>query len=52
MELFSLKNKYALDNALYRTDIIKFSSCTLATVNNTKSNTSVIFPIKVWIEQE
>ena len=44
MELFSLKNKYALDNHIHKIDFIKYSPSSFATVNNTNSNIFISFP--------
>ena len=44
MELFSLKNKYAMDKPIHKIDFIKYSPNSLATVNNSNSNISIIFP--------
>ena len=44
MELFSLKNEYALDNPIHKNDFIKYSPSSLATINNTNSNVSFNFP--------
>ena len=44
MELFSLKNKYAMDKPIHKIDFIKYSPSSLATINNSKSNISIIFP--------
>ena len=44
MKLFSLKNKYALDNPIHKIDFIKYSPGSLATVNNTNSNILISFP--------
>ena len=44
MELFSLKNKYVLDNPIHKIDFIKYSPSSLATINNNNSNISIIFP--------
>ena len=46
MELFSLKNKYAMDKPIHKIDFIKYSPSSLATINNNNSNTSIIFPIE------
>ena len=40
MELFSLKNKYAMDNPIHKIDFIRYSQNSLATVNNNNSNIS------------
>ena len=34
MELFSLKNKYAMDEPIQKIDFIKYSPSSLATINN------------------
>ena len=39
MELFALKNKYAMDNPVHKIDFIKYSPDSLATVNNNNSST-------------
>ena len=44
MELFSLKNKYAMDKPIHKIDFIKYSPSSLATINNNNSNISIIFP--------
>ena len=44
MELFSLKNKYALNNPIHKIDFIKYFPSSLATMNNNNSNISIIFP--------
>ena len=44
MELFSLKNKYVLDNPIHKIDFIKYSPSSLATINNNNSNIFIIFP--------
>ena len=44
MELFSLKNKYAMDKPIHKIDFIKYSPSSLATINNSNSNISIIFP--------
>ena len=44
MELFSLKNKYAMDKLIHKIDFIKYSPSSLATINNNNSNISIIFP--------
>ena len=44
MEMFSLKNKHALDKPIHKIDFIKYSPNSLATVNNNKSNISVSLP--------
>ena len=44
MELFSLKNKYAMDKPIRKIDFIKYSPSSLATINNNNSNISIIFP--------
>ena len=49
MELFSLKNKYALDNPIHKIDFIKYSPSSLATINNTNSNVSILFPGEAYI---
>ena len=44
MEIFSLKNKNALDKPVQRIDSIKYSPNLLATFNNNISNISFSFP--------
>ena len=44
MDLFSLNNKYALDNPIHKIDFIEYSPSRLATINNNNSNVSIIFP--------
>ena len=44
MELFSLKNKDAMDKPIHKIDFIKHSPSSLATINNSNSNISIIFP--------
>ena len=44
MELFSLKNKYAMDKPIQKFDFNKYSPSSLATINNKTSNISIIFP--------
>ena len=44
MELFSLKNKYAMDKPIHKIDFIKYSPSSLATINNNNSNISILFP--------
>ena len=44
MEIFSLKNKYALDKPIYKIDFIKYGPNSLATINNTNSNFSISLP--------
>ena len=44
MELFSLKNKYAMDNPFHKIDFIKYSPGSLATINKNNPNISIIFP--------
>ena len=46
MELFSLKNKYAMDKSIHKIDFIKYNPSSLATINNNNSNISIIFPIE------
>ena len=38
MELFSLKNKEAMDKPIHQIDFIKYSPSSLATINNNISN--------------
>ena len=42
--MFSLKNKYTLEKPIHKIDIIKYSPSSLATINNTNSNTTISFP--------
>ena len=42
--MFSLKNKYTLEKPIHKIDFIKYSPSSLATINNTNSNTTVSFP--------
>ena len=44
LELFSLKNKYAMDKPIHKIDFIKYSPSSLTTINNNNSNTSIFFP--------
>ena len=44
MELFSLTNKYALDNPISEIDSVKYSSSNLTIINNKNSNISITFP--------
>ena len=44
MEIFSLKIKYAMDKPIHKSDFIKYSPSSLATINNNNSNISIIFP--------
>ena len=44
MEIFSLKNKYAMDKPIHKIDFIEYSPSSLATINNNNSNISIIFP--------
>ena len=44
MVLFSLKNKYPLDNPIHKIDFIGYSHSSLATINNINSIISIIFP--------
>ena len=44
MELFSLKNKYAMGKPIHKIDFNKYSPSSLATINNINSNISIIFP--------
>ena len=44
MELFSLKNKYAMDKPIHKIDFNKYSPSSLASINNNNSNISIIFP--------
>ena len=44
MEIFSLKNKYAMNKPIHKIDLIKYSPSSLATINNNNSNISIIFP--------
>ena len=42
--MFSLKNKYTLEKPNHKIDFIKYSPSSLATINNTNSNTTISFP--------
>ena len=42
--MFSLKNKYTLEKPIHKIDSIKNSPSSLATINNTNSNTKISFP--------
>ena len=42
--MFSLKNKYTLEKPIHKSDFIKYSPSSLATINNTNSNTTISFP--------
>ena len=42
--MFSLKNKYTLEKPIHKIDFIKYSPSSLATINNTNSNTAISFP--------
>ena len=42
--MFSLKNKYTLEKPIHKIDFIKYSQSSLATINNTNSNTTISFP--------
>ena len=42
--MFSLKNKYNLVKPIHKIDFIKYSPSSLATINNTNSNTTISFP--------
>ena len=42
--MFSLKNKYTLEKPYHKVDFIKYSPSSLATINNTNSNTTISFP--------
>ena len=44
MKLISLKNKYALDNPIHKTDSIKYSPNSLVIINNNNSNTLISSP--------
>ena len=44
MELFSLKNKYALVKPIHKIEFIKYSPNRLATVNKNNSNISISLP--------
>ena len=44
MELFSLKNNYAMDKPIHKIDFIKYSPSSLTTININNSNISIIFP--------
>ena len=43
-DIFSLKNKYTLEKPIHKIDFIKYSPSSLATINNTNSNTTISFP--------
>ena len=43
-DMFSLKNKYTLEKPIHKIDFIKYSPSSLATINNTNSNTTISFP--------
>ena len=43
-DMFSLKNKYTLEKPIHKIDFIKYSPKSLATINNTNSNTTISFP--------
>ena len=42
--MFSLENKYTLEKPIHKIDFIKYSPSSLATINNTNSNTTISFP--------
>ena len=42
--MFSLKNKYTFEKPIHKIDFIKYSPSSLATINNTNSNTTNSFP--------
>ena len=44
MELFSLKNIYSMDKPIHKIDFINYRPSSLATINNSISNSSIIFP--------
>ena len=44
MEIFSLKNKYALDKPIQKSDISKYSPISLATINENNPNFSISLP--------
>ena len=44
MEIFSLKNKYALDKPIHKIDFIKYSPYSLATININNSIVSISLP--------
>ena len=39
--MFSLKNKHTLEKPIHNIDFIKYSPSSLATINNTNSNTTI-----------
>ena len=39
-----MKNKYALDKALHKIEILEYSPNSLATINNNNSNISISLP--------
>ena len=43
-DMFSLKNKNTLEKPIHKIDFIKYSPSSLATINNTNSNTTISFP--------
>ena len=43
-DMFSVKNKYTLEKPIHKIDFIKYSPSSLATINNTNSNTTISFP--------
>ena len=47
MELFSSKNKYALENPIHEIDSVKYSCSSLTISKNNKSNISTNFPGEV-----
>ena len=42
--MFSLKNKYTLEKPIHKINFIKYNPSSLATINNTNSNTTISFP--------
>ena len=42
--MFSIKNKYTLEKPIHKIDFIKYSPSSLATINNTNSNTTISLP--------
>ena len=44
MELFSLQNNFAMNKPIHKIDFIEYSPSSLATINNSNSNISIIFP--------
>ena len=44
MDLFSLENEYAFEKSNQKSDFIKYSPTSLATINNNNSNISISLP--------